>query len=201
MLSAQHESKVGKPKNPLSGNPKAIEAGRLIFVNGCAACHGPDGKGGRGPNLRERVYWHPLDDATIHDAVQKGIPGGMPPANLPEEQVWQVVAYVRALTAPAIETARLVKGDPNAGEKLFWDRGECGNCHAIRGHGGFLGPDLTNIGETRALAQIREAILDPNASGYLNYRAVDVLLKTGKRLQGVTRDHTNYSLALQDRDR
>lgn len=199
ILSAQHEDKAAKAKHPFIGNPKAIEAGRVIFASSCAACHGPDGNGGRGPSLRERVYWHPLNDSTIHDAVQKGIPGSMPAANLPEDQAWQVVAFARALTAPAVETP-LANGDPRAGEELFWGRGGCGACHRIRGHGGSLGPDLTNEGATRALPQIREAILNPDASGSPNYRSVDVLLKSGKRLKGVARDRTNYSIALQDQD-
>lgn len=150
-------------------------------------------------SLRERVYWHPVDDSTVYDAVQKGIAGSMPALSLPDDQAWQVVAYVRALTAPAIETP-LTDGDPRAGEELFWGRGGCGSCHRIRGRGGFLGPDLTNVGTTRSLPQIREAILDPDAGGSRDYRAVDTLLKSGMRLKGVVRDHTNYSLALQDQD-
>jgi len=53
-LLAQHEKEVDKSK--FIGNVQAIEAGRTLFANGCAACHGPDGRGGRGPNLRERVF-------------------------------------------------------------------------------------------------------------------------------------------------
>lgn len=198
-LTAQHDEQAKKSKHPFIGDPKAIEAGRAIFASGCAACHGPDGKGGRGPNLRERVYWHPVEDSTIYDAVQKGIAGSMPPANLSEEQAWQVVAFVRALTAPAVQTP-LARGDVKAGEELFWGKGGCGACHTVRGRGGALGPDLTNQGAARSLPQIREAILDPNGSGELNYRSVEVVLKNGQHLNGVTRDRTNYSLALQDKE-
>ena len=129
----------------LSATPIAIEAGRLLFASGCAACHGAEGQGGRGPNLRERIYWHPVDEDVLYKVIQKGIPaGGMPAAALDEDQLWQVVAYVRSLTAPAIET--VVPGDPAAGEALFWGKAGCSGCHAIRGRGGKLGPDLTNAG-------------------------------------------------------
>ena len=116
-LVAQHEKKAEKPKHPILGDPGAIEAGRKLFAGGCAACHGGEGQGGRGPNLRERIYWHPVDEDTLYKVIQKGIPaGGMPAAQLSEDQTWQVVAFVRSLTAPAIET--VVPGDPAAGEAV-----------------------------------------------------------------------------------
>ena len=196
-LAAQHEKDGEKSRNPAIGDAKSIDAGRQIFASGCAACHGSEGQGGRGPNLRERVFWHPLDDDTLFKAIQKGVGGLMPAANLPEDQAWQVVAYVRSLTSPAIESP--IPGDSAAGETTFRSKG-CANCHQIRGQGGKLGPDLGNIGAMRSGAQIREAILDPDADGAIGYRAVKVTLKNGKTLSGVARNRTNYSLQLQDRD-
>jgi putative heme-binding domain-containing protein len=198
LLWGQHEKTGEESKHPFIGDPKAIEAGRKIFSTGCAACHGPEGQGGRGPNLLQSVYWHPLDDKTIYHAIQKGIGGNMPAANLPEDQAWQVVAFVRALTSPAIETP-LASGDAQAGEALFWGKAGCGGCHRILGKGGALGPDLSNIGGTRALPQLRQAILDPDANGAPGYRSADVLLKSGQRIRGVARNHTNYSLQVQDK--
>src|SRR5581483_10797779 len=157
-LAAQHEQE-GKPPNPALRNPQSIEAGRKLFSGGCAACHGAEGQGGRGPNLRERIYWHPVDEETLYRVIQKGIPaGGMPAAGLNEDQTWQVVAFVRSLTAPAIET--VVPGDAAAGEAVFWGKAGCGECHSIRGRGGKLGPDLTNAGATRPLPQLRQDIVD-----------------------------------------
>jgi putative heme-binding domain-containing protein len=196
-LAAQHEREGEKKKHPFIGDPKAIEAGRKIFVAGCAACHGAEGEGGRGPNLREAVFWHPLDEETLYKSIQKGIPGGgMPAANLPEDQAWQVVAFVRSLTAPAIEGE--APGDVKAGEALFWGAAGCSGCHRIQGRGGALGPDLSNAGSTRPLPKLRESIVDPDADGALAYRAATVVLKNGKTLRGVARNRTNYSLQLQD---
>ena len=196
-LAAQHEKDGEKSRNPAIGNPQAIDAGRKIFASGCAACHGVEGQGGRGPNLRDRVFWHPLDDDTLYKGIQNGIGGNMPAANLPQDQAWQVVAFVRSLTAPASESPIL--GDSSAGEGLFRSKG-CANCHQIRGQGGKLGPDLGNLGAMRSGAQIREAIVDPDADGAQGYRAVKATLKNGKTLQGVARNRTNYDLQLQDRD-
>ncbi len=195
-LAAQHEQKVDKSK--FIGDLKAIEAGRALFANGCAACHGADGRGGRGPNLRERVFWHPVDDETLYKAIEKGVSGGMPPANLPEEQTWQVVAFVRSLTSPAFENK--APGDAKAGEELFWGKGGCGGCHRIQGRGGSLGPDLTNIGAMRALPQLHDSIVDPDSEISPGYDSVAVTLKNGSTLRGVARNRTNYSLQFQDKD-
>src|SRR5206468_1219313 len=117
-------------------------------------CHGPQGQGGRGPNLRQQVMWHTLTDDEMFLTIQKGVPGaGMPGANLAQEQIWQLVAFVRWLTAPAFEAPP--PGNVAAGEALFWGKGECANCHRIMGRGGLLGPDLSNIGAQRSVEQIR----------------------------------------------
>src|SRR5256885_1904471 len=179
-LFGQHEKEVDKTK--FIGDLKAIEAGRTLFATGCAACHGADGRGGRGPNLRERVFWHPVDDDTLYRAIQKGIAGGMPPANLPEDQAWQVVAFVRSLTAPAVEN--VAAGDPKAGAELFWGKAGCSGCHGIHGKGGSLGPDLGNIGAMRALPQLRDSILDPDSEISPGYQSVAVSLRNGKNLRG-----------------
>ena len=120
----------------------------------------------------------------------------MPPTNLPEDQIWQIAAYVRSLTAPAIESP--LPGDPSAGEALFHGKGGCHQCHCIRGRGGMLGPDLSNAGAQRPLEGLRESILDPDADGFPGYRGVTALLKDGRTIQGVARNSTNYSVQIMD---
>ena len=87
-------------------SPSADQAkGRRIFTHSCAGCHGPRGEGGRGPNLRNRGVWHSLEDQDLFQTIQKGVPGAdMPATNLPDEQIWQLAAFVKALSAPAIES-------------------------------------------------------------------------------------------------
>src|SRR5262249_45091807 len=196
-LAAQHEKEGEKAKNPFLGDPQAVEAGQKLFLNGWSGCHGAEGQGGRGPNLRERVFWHPLDDQTLFSSIQKGIQGSpMPAANLPDDDVWRVVAFVRSLTMPAMFTNP--PGDIKAGEEIFFGKTGGSNCHRIRGKGGKLGPGLSDWPGMRALPQIRQAIVEPDADGATGYRAVSVKLKNGETLRGVARNYTNYSLQLQD---
>lgn len=196
---AQHgdETEKSKKKNPAIGNAQAIEAGKKQYQSGCAACHGPGGQGGRGPNLRAGVMWHTLDDDATFKLIRKGVPGTeMAPSSLPDDQLWQVVAFVRSLTSPAIES--LPPGDAKKGEALFWGKAGCNECHSVLARGGKLGPDLSNIGAIRPLEQLREAIVDPDADGFAGYRGVTVTLKDGRTVTGVAIDHTNYATVVRD---
>jgi putative heme-binding domain-containing protein len=196
---AQHGDNAGKPaQNQAIGNPAAIEAGRKLFTGGCGGCHGAEGQGGRGPNLRDKVMWHSLDDTALYTTIEKGIPGTeMPSSKLDTEKLWQLVAFVRSLSAPASEMN--VAGDVRLGESVFLGKAGCSNCHAVQGRGGKLGPDLSNAGGTRSLPYLRESILDPDANGAVGYRSIQVKLANGQELSGVERNRSNYSLQLQDR--
>jgi cytochrome c oxidase cbb3-type subunit III len=197
-ILAQHgEDPDKKSKHPAFSDPVAITAGSKLFTNSCAGCHGPRGEGGRGPNLRNRGVWHSLDEQDLFQTIQKGVPGAdMPATNLPDEQIWQLAAFVRALSAPAIESKPA--GDPSAGEAIFWEKSNCGSCHRIRGRGGMLGPDLSNIGAQRPVDQLREAILDPDADGFRGYQGVTAVTKDGRKITGVARSRTNYSVLILD---
>ncbi|MBL8234939.1 MAG: c-type cytochrome, partial [Bryobacterales bacterium] len=185
-LLAQHAVEDdGKKKNPAIGNPVAIAEGQKLYMTSCAGCHGPKGQGGRGPNLRQRGVWHPMDDNDLFKTIQKGVPGAdMPATNLPEDKIWQLAAFVRSLTAPAAEAN--VPGNVTAGEQTFWSaKAGCGNCHRILGRGGMLGPDLSNIGASKPAEEIRESVVDPDADGFHQYKGVTAFLKNGKSVKGV----------------
>jgi putative heme-binding domain-containing protein len=199
-LLAQHGRYLSDSRHPSIGNPEAIAAGTKLFQSSCAGCHGPDGGGGaRGPNLVRRSLWHPLSDDAIFGVIRKGVPSaGMPPTALTDDQTWNLVAFIHALTGPA--SANSVPGDAAAGAKVFWGaKAGCGNCHSILGKGGHTGPDLSNIGGSRPAAVIREAIVEPAKDlFYLGNEAVTVQLKNGRAVRGVAKNRSNYSLQVVD---
>jgi mono/diheme cytochrome c family protein len=89
--------------NPYAGQAEAVAAGKNVFQNNCAKCHGADagGKGSR-PSLKsERIQ--KASDGELAWLIKNGEPfKGMPSwGGLPEQRRWQVITYVRSLSAPA----------------------------------------------------------------------------------------------------
>ncbi len=198
-LAAQHGRYLNDSQHPFIGKPEAIAAGAKLFSASCGGCHGPDGSGGRGPNLVRRALWHPLGDEAIFQVIRKGVPGAdMPPTNLTDDQTWSVVAFIHALTGPAVD--QKVAGDAVAGKQVFASAG-CANCHAIRGEGGRLAPDLSNIGGSRPFGVIRESILEPSKDlFYLGNEGIALTLKDGRKLEGIARNRSNYSVQVLDKN-
>ncbi len=197
LLAAQRPpERKDEVENPLAGKPEAIEAGKKLFTGACAACHGASGEGGRGPKLTER-RGRRSGDEQMFQTIQKGVAGSdMPPFNLPEENIWELVAYVRSLSAPAFETN--VPGDAEAGSAVFYGKGGCTSCHMIRGRGEYLGPDLSNIGMARAYRQLKESLLEPSARLASGFQRVTVTTGDGRKIEGVAKNHTNYSIQVLD---
>jgi mono/diheme cytochrome c family protein len=85
--------------NPVGKQPQAAAAGKQIFEENCAKCHGADGGGLRNrPSLRSERIRH-ATDGDLAWMLKNGNPyKGMPPwSSLPEQQRWQVIAYLRTL--------------------------------------------------------------------------------------------------------
>jgi alcohol dehydrogenase (cytochrome c) len=208
--------------NPLAGNAAAIQAGRRLFDQFCTDCHGTDAIGNnKGPALNTGTFKHGSDDAGLFRTIRDGVPRTEMDANpnVPPEQIWQLVAYIRSLApttpdrgAPAAGTA--VGGSAAAGETLFFGKGECATCHDINGRGGAVGPDLSAAGQL-SVAALRQAILDPNVGaqpagqrgggrggggrgGPARPVTVVVKYRDGREVRGVRRSEDTFSLQMID---
>jgi putative heme-binding domain-containing protein len=179
------------------GNPAAIERGQTLFVTVCSGCHGVHGDGGRGPRLIDASNTRRASNSDLFSWIQKGIPGtDMPPVALPDEQIWELAAFVRNLGAPAFEQP--LPGDPEAGRELFFGKSGCTQCHMIRGQGGLLGPDLSDAGSWGKQVRLREGILEANLRISEGFTPVVVKLKSGAEISGVAKNSSNYSMQVLD---
>jgi cytochrome c oxidase cbb3-type subunit III len=182
--------------NPLARSRVAVQAGAKRFGEGCALCHGSKAEGGRGPALANNRELFEIDDGELFDIIEHGIAGtNMPPSNLPEQNVWEVAAYLRSLSSPASETP--VEGDAKAGRTLFYGAGQCNTCHAIRGEGGVLGPDLSNAGWLTVL-QLRDSLSDPKRDITPGFEHVAAVRSDGVKIDGIAKANSDYAIQILD---
>jgi alcohol dehydrogenase (cytochrome c) len=84
-------------------------AGRALFDNRCAGCHGADGNGGAfGPAIVARLGTR--NDTELAAFVRSGAPGrGMPASDLPDTEMQDLIAYLRSLRPPRPGTRAVVR--------------------------------------------------------------------------------------------
>jgi cytochrome c oxidase cbb3-type subunit 3 len=86
----------------IMNDPEQIAAGKQLFAAmNCNGCHF-NGGGGIGPPLMDNIWIYGDSIENIAATIREGRPNGMPSFRgfLPEQQIWQVAAYVRSLSHP-----------------------------------------------------------------------------------------------------
>ena len=86
-------------RNRFAGDEKAAAAGRKLFKQHCAPCHGEDGYGReRAVNLHSPII-QDTPDGSLFWVLRNGrIRRGMPSwSQLPDQQLWQMVTYLKTL--------------------------------------------------------------------------------------------------------
>jgi putative heme-binding domain-containing protein len=176
--------------------------GKRLFEGQCGRCHGMQGGGGTGANLRRPRLPRAPNDASFFDLIRDGIPeSGMPYTwAMSDSEVRDVIAYVRSLGRVPPEP---LPGDPDKG-KVAYHKANCGNCHIIAGTGGSLGPELTDVGARRGISFLRSALLHPGKDravtdeGYAPNLPVLAVKKDGRQLTGMRVNEDTFTIQVRD---
>jgi cytochrome c oxidase cbb3-type subunit 3 len=172
----------------------ARAAGEKIFRSHCAGCHGLKGVGGSGPSLTSGVFYHGGTDADLFRNISEGIPGtAMPDQFFSSAQIWEIVAYVKSLSASPVRPK--LTGNAARGAQLFQAKG-CSGCHLVKGDGGVRGPDLSVIGSQRSASHLRESILDPGVHVDRAYWVAKIVMKDGANRSGFILNQDTYAVQL-----
>ena len=185
-----------------SYTPADIENGSRLFQSTCAGCHGQNGDGVAGVDLSRGQFRRGTSDTDLIKVIQTGVPGTtMPPHNLTDAQAGTVVAYLRNMaTLRRGGTADVLRGvgDASRGKALFEGKGQCATCHRINGKGSRVGPDLSEVGATRPLAELHQALLDPSAAMRAGNRPFRVVTKDGTTITGRLMNQDSFSVQMID---
>jgi putative heme-binding domain-containing protein len=169
--------------------------GQKRFESQCALCHGEDGSGGRGPNLRRPKLDHAPDDATLRKVISEGIQPEMPGAwQLSPHEVASVAVYVRKLGGVPAEP---VPGDAAHGQQVYDSKG-CASCHMIAGSGSGFGPELGDIGARRSISYLRESLISPEASVPDHFLMVSAITAAGATISGVRANEDSFTIQIKD---
>src|SRR5690242_15389928 len=104
---------VAHVQNRYEGNAYAISEGqRLYNWYNCTGCHA-NGGGSIGPALMDSVWIYGNSPEQIYASIAQGRPNGMPSwgGHIPDEQIWQIVAYVRSLSGLQPQAATPARAD------------------------------------------------------------------------------------------
>jgi mono/diheme cytochrome c family protein len=120
--------------NPLQPNEAGLAAGATLFQQNCSVCHGFDGGGRttigtnvypRAPALREALPI--LTDGQIFSFVHDGIRNtAMPAWNLPDQQIWQIILFLRHLPPTAAQNSQAPAVKPGS---HYVGSAACQSCH------------------------------------------------------------------------
>jgi cytochrome c oxidase cbb3-type subunit III len=205
--SAPARPRRGAQQSQFSAQAPPEAPGKELFISNCSRCHGLDGSGGEGPNIQQSPEKLGADGMAA--TIKGGVAGtGMPAfSNLSDGQIRQIVSYVRGLTRlPASDS--VLHGDASRGESLY-QANSCSECHMIRGQGGTLGPELTQIGTIRTVQELRDALADPGANlpktqanrdrgKWTEYLICRAVLGDGQIVEGMRINSDSFVILLED---
>lgn len=139
------------------------EFGKLIYDKGCLSCHGPEGRGGTGGQIGNRVFLESASDEFLwrtvaHGKQGSGMRGFLEGSSmgalmaLNSSDIDHVVAYLRTLEKkPRVDLLnREFPGTSEAsGREIYLGKGGCSKCHGEHGEGS-SGPSLNTQGFLKA---------------------------------------------------
>lgn len=185
-------------ENPFT-SPADLADGEKLYRSQCTICHGRSGRGDRGPDLTRGVFRHAPSDAALFRVLRRGVPGtDMPGIYQGERAIWQLVAFVRSLSAAGSPDD--VPGDAEAGRRIFHEQEDCAQCHGVDGQGSRGVPALSEIGWRRAPSHLRASVIDPNAEVDPRWWGVRLTDRDGNTVTGWRLNEDRYSVRLLDTD-
>ncbi len=174
-----------------------IEAGSRLYTGQCSLCHGANGDGVTGIDLRRGQFRRSVSDEDLQRVIATGVPGaGMPAFALPPAAIGTLVAFIRAgfdISGTAVKI-----GNPVRGQAVFAGKGVCASCHRVNGVGPRVAPDLSDIGAVRSPAALQRSLLNPTSGMMPINRPVRIVTRGGETVRGRRLNEDSYTVQIID---
>ena len=170
--------------------------GKTLFKNFCASCHGPNGEGytvaGPGPGIGLAGFLGQASDDFIFQTLKhgrsgtamRGFMGAEGNANLTEQDLKDIIVYMRTLGGSGITTT----ASSHPGAKIYT---LCVSCHGVNAEGN------ANLKAPRLAGFTREYIvlqLKKFKAGNRGYHATDISGQTMKNMAGLIKNEEDMNL-------
>src|SRR5262245_59619084 len=94
-----------------------IAYGATQYASNCVTCHGPQGDGIGGVNLRSGQFRNAVTDRDLERFIRAGSPAGMPAFTLDSAQMAGILAYLRNMNT--FDSAAVKIGNVERGQATF----------------------------------------------------------------------------------
>jgi len=196
LAAAQNPTMLGHPED----YPRVdVEHGARLYAEHCDRCHGANGNGVSGVDLRSGKFRNATTDQQLRTVITNGFPtAGMPPFTFDPADLTGLVAYLRNMNS--IDRGSLKPGDPAHGQLVVETKGACLSCHRINDKGSRKAPNLSTIGAERSAGSLERSLLDPSSQMWPINRPVHIVTKDGKVINGRRLNEDTYTVQVADEE-
>ena len=184
-----------------SESQATVDAGRVLFQQNCAFCHGRDAAGGEtGPDLTgSTLVAQDVHGDKIGTVIRDGRPEkGMPRFNLSDQDILALVSFIHHQRGAAeahpgarrrVDASDLRTGNAEAGKQYFNGAGHCSSCHSPTG-------DLAGIAKRYQGLKLEERMLYPEKAQV----KITVRLPSGEKISGTLAYRDEFTIGMNDAD-
>nr|AIA11507.1 Copper amine oxidase, enzyme domain protein [uncultured bacterium] len=174
-----------------------IAYGARLYDAQCTTCHGTNGDGVGGVDLRSGKYRSAATDQDLARVITNGIPGtGMQAFRLDPSEIAGLIAYLRNMNS--FDRGSVKAGDARRGRTTFEGKGECGRCHRVGAQGSRVAPDLSDIGAARSAGSLLRSLTEPTGQMMPINRPVRAVTRDGTVINGRRLNEDTYTVQLLD---
>ena len=174
-----------------------VAYGSRLYDAQCATCHGSNGDGVGGVNLRSGTFRNAVTDQDLARVITTGVPGtGMLSFTLDAAELAGIVAYLRNMNT--FDRGSGKPGDAALGRTAFEGKGGCTRCHRVGAQGARVAPDLSDIGAIRSAGSLQRSLVDPSSQMMPINRPVRAVTRDGTVINGRRLNEDTYTVQLLD---
>ncbi len=177
--------------------PADIAYGARLYDAQCTTCHGANGDGVGGVDLRSGKFRNATTDQDLMRVVTTGIQGtGMQAFKFDQSELAGIIAYLRNMNS--FDRGSVKPGDADRGRALFEGKGTCARCHRVGAQGSRVAPDLSDIGAARSAGSLLRSLTDPTGQMFPINRPVRAVTRDGRVINGRRLNEDTYTVQLVD---